>query len=450
MTEKVKKPPGTLKEYLKTSLPAVIDLSIQPTVWLYEAFLIGQISYAALGGVGFAFQFILVTFTVVLTFVIGSSLIINKHLGRKDMWAANHIFGQAMMIGAGLSLIITLIWYFGSPVLFKIIKESEPLGQNYGVEYLQTIAYFAPVIIVGFIALGIIRATGDTQYALIINIVIIGINILLAPLLVFGQFGMPRLEAQGLALAKGISFTVGFVLTVILVRSRKVNLFLSGRELTTLNWESVKSLFKTGFPATVEQLTWTTGMLIVSTYVARLGVVVLATHQILLLLQGVMSMLYQGLGLGSMTLIGKKVGADEHQHAERTGFVAGAVTLSLVSLVSMIVYSYQAEIFRVFTNNQEVLDLGLTVIVIFAIVQVPKALNSVLIGNLRGAGELKWIMWVTILGVAIFEISSSWAVVFVFNFALAGIWIVHGCDEITRFMFNFLRFRNGKWKLQNL
>ena len=59
-------------------------------------------------------------------------------------------------------------------------------------------------------------------------------------------------------------------------------------------------------------------------------------------------------------------------------------------------------------------------------------------------------MWVTILGVAIFEVSASWAIVFVFQFALAGIWIVHGCDEISRFLFNFIRFRNGKWKLQNL
>ncbi len=450
MTEIQKKIQGTLKEYLKTSLPAVVDLSIQPLVWLYEAFLIGQISFAALGSVGLAFQFVLVTFTAVLTFVVGSSLIINRHLGQKKTFEANHIFGQAMVIGIFLSFVIALIWYFGSPVLFKIIKESEPHSQTFGINYLQTLAYFAPIAIICFIALGIIRGTGDTQFALIINIVIISINVILAPLLIFGQFGLPRLEERGLALAKGISFAVGFVLTGILVRSRKINLYLSIREMTNVKWESVKILFRSGFPTTVEQLTWSTGMFVVSTYVARLGVIVLATHQILLLIQGVMSMIYQGLGMGSMILIGKKVGADEHHHAERTGFVAGGVTLSLVLVVAWAIYTFQVNLFQVFTDSQEILDLGLTVIIIFAFVQIPKALNSVLIGNLRGAGELQWIMWVTILGVAIFEVSASWVIVFVFQFALAGIWIVHGCDEISRFLFNFIRFRNGKWKLQNL
>ena len=447
---KSKETKGTLTEFLKTSLPAVIDLSSMPLVWVYEAFLLGQLSFAALGGVGLAFQFILVTLTGIFMFVVGSSLIINRHLGRGDSWEANHIFGQSMMLGILLSLVIGIVWYSGSKILFKIIVESEPLGQLYGIQYLETIAYFAPIIIVNFIALGIIRGSGDTHFTLLINLVIIGVNVILAPLLVFGELGFQRLEVVGLALAKGIAYTVGFILTAVLVRSRKTRLFLSIREMTTPKWESVKLLFTTGFPATLDQLTWSLGQLIVSGYAARLGVVALATHQILLLLQVIMSMVYQGFGLGSMTLVGKKIGADDHQRAEQTGQVAGGVILIVVLIFVWIVYSYPVAILRTFTNDQDVLDLGLTVIFIFALVQIPKALNTVLVGNLRGAGELKWIMWVTIASVAFFEVSASWAVVFIFHFALTGIWIVHGFDELSRFMFNFLRFRTGKWKLNNV
>ena len=41
-----------LKDILKTSLPAVVDLSSQTVMWTIEAILIGQISAAAFAGVG--------------------------------------------------------------------------------------------------------------------------------------------------------------------------------------------------------------------------------------------------------------------------------------------------------------------------------------------------------------------------------------------------------------
>jgi Na+-driven multidrug efflux pump len=108
---------------LKTSVPAALDLASQPVMWLIEAVFIGRLSAAALGGVGFALQLILLTMTLLLTFVMGSIIVINRHLGSNDRWGANHILGQTVMAGFLLSIPLSLIWYFGSPLLFQIIRE---------------------------------------------------------------------------------------------------------------------------------------------------------------------------------------------------------------------------------------------------------------------------------------------------------------------------------------
>ena len=123
-----------LKDILKTSLPAVVDLSSQTIMWTFEAILIGQISAAAFAGVGMAIQIIILFFTVILTFVVGSSVIINRYMGANNYWEANHILGQALMIGIVISFIIGLTWYFGGALLFKIIREK---GKNrlYAVGY---------------------------------------------------------------------------------------------------------------------------------------------------------------------------------------------------------------------------------------------------------------------------------------------------------------------------
>ncbi|RMF63219.1 MAG: hypothetical protein D6743_11040, partial [Calditrichaeota bacterium] len=85
-------------------------------------------------------------------------------------------------------------------------------------------------------------------------------------------------------------------------------------------------------------------------------------------------------------------------------------------------------------------------VIVFALVQIPKALDGVLIGNLRGVGDLKWLMWVTIASVVLLEVGLNWALVFVFGYSLMALWLVHFCDEVIRSITNFLRFKSGRWK----
>ncbi|MFQ5751621.1 MAG: MATE family efflux transporter, partial [bacterium] len=122
-----------LKSVLKTSLPAVIDLSSQTFMWTIEAIFIGKISAAAFGGVGMAVQIIIVVLTILLTFIVGSSIIINRYLGAKNYWEANHILGQALMLGIIMAFLIAIGWYFGATHLFKLIKEGGSEAREAGI-----------------------------------------------------------------------------------------------------------------------------------------------------------------------------------------------------------------------------------------------------------------------------------------------------------------------------
>ena len=84
--------------------------------------------------------------------------------------------------------------------------------------------------------------------------------------------------------------------------------------------------------------------------------------------------------------------------------------------------------------------------VVFALVQIPKAVDNVIIGNLRGAGDLAWIMWMTILGVIFFEVGLNWVAAFLLNLSLFGLWLVHFVDETGRLIANYWRFQGERWK----
>jgi Na+-driven multidrug efflux pump len=104
----------------------------------------------------------------------------------------------------------------------------------------------------------------------------------------------------------------------------------------------------------------------------------------------------------------------------------------------------------IFTTDVEVIHIGAFVIKIFAVAQIPKAVDYVLMGNLRGAGDLRWLMWMTIASAFLMEIGLSWFVAFIIlagsKWALLGLWSVHLFDETARLAANYWRFKGGKWK----
>jgi putative MATE family efflux protein len=443
-----------LKSLLRTALPAVIDLASQTIMWTVEAILIGKISAAAFGGVGMALQVVIVCITVLLTFIVGSTLIITRHLGAGEKDEANHILSQAMILGAVMACLLAVFWYFGATNIFKLIKGNEgAAAEQAGVTYLRTLAVFAPFIIMNFIAVGIIRGAGDTHYSMLINLGINGLNLILAPVLIFGLIGVPSLGVRGAALAAGICHTLGFFGTLYLLRSRKSVLFLSFREMAQPNFQTFKRLFNTGVPTTIEQLVWAFSQLVVTGFVAQLGVEMLASHQVFLRIQAILSMLYIGFGMGAMTLMGKNLGAANRPLAQHTAEVSSAVMFGTVVVIGVILWGYARPIMGLFSNDPEVIHFGSFAMLMFALTQVPKAINNVVVGNLRGAGDLRWLMWMTVIAAFVIEIGLNWVIVFGFlqgalraNLGLLCVWAVQLFDETIRFALYYLRFKGGKWK----
>ena len=436
----------TLKEVLKTSLPAVVDLSSQTFTWLIEAIMIGHLSTAALAGVGISQQIILLTMTILLTFVVGSSIITSRYLGAGDQWNANHVLGQSLIVGVVLSIIIGLVWYFGTPLIYTLIREEEPIAQIYGIQYISTIAWFAPLIITNFIALGILRGIGDTLFTMKVNLLINSLNLVLDILLIFGLLGFPRLETMGARLAVGISHSTGFFITMYLLRSRKTSLFLAIMEITRPNLSTFKKLFKMGIPTTIEQAIWSLGQLIMSIYTGWMGIVVLATHQVFVRIQMLITMIFFGFGIGSMSMVGKSLGADQDKQAKRSGAIAALVGFVAACIISFILIITSDIIFSSFTDDVAVITLGKSIMIIFALIQIPKGVNIIYSGNLRGSADLNWLMWLAIITAVGYEIIGSWLLAIPLGLGLTGIWLIQGIDELTRFSLNYWRFNRGKWK----
>ena len=100
----------------------------------------------------------------------------------------------------------------------------------------------------------------------------------------------------------------------------------------------------------------------------------------------------------------------------------------------------------IFTSDLQVIQMGESIMLLFVILQVPKAINTAYSGNLRGCADLNWLMWLAIGAVIINEIIGAFLLTFTFSMGLAGLWLIQIFDESERLGLNIWRFNKGDWK----
>ena len=81
----------------------------------------------------------------------------------------------------------------------------------------------------------------------------------------------------------------------------------------------------------------------------------------------------------------------------------------------------------------------ITVILLFQISQIIYG------GCLRGAGDVKYTLFASLVSVTLIRSIVTWGLTSVFSLGLVGIWIGILSDQVSRFLFLSHRFRKGEW-----
>ncbi|HCK87589.1 MAG TPA: MATE family efflux transporter, partial [Erysipelotrichaceae bacterium] len=66
-------------------------------------------------------------------------------------------------------------------------------------------------------------------------------------------------------------------------------------------------------------------------------------------------------------------------------------------------------------------------------------------GCLRGAGDMKYCLFASLISVTLIRTIVTWVLTSIFHLGLNGIWIGVLSDQVSRFIFLSLRFRQGEW-----
>jgi putative MATE family efflux protein len=342
---------------LRLTIPASVGWFFNTMFNVVDTFFAGKISTTALAGMSMSFPIFFMVIAFCSGLGTGSTALISNALGRKSPEDAHRLGLNALVLGAGLGLTLTLVGLLSGEALFKAMgAEGEALG--YGLSYINLIFFGATFFVMNHILNAMLVSQGDTRSNRNFLIAAFTLNIFLDPLFIFGWFGLPEMGTAGVALATILVQIMGTVfLTYKVIRSPAFN-----REILRGTRVSLRTCFevlKQGLPASFNMMATSLGVFIINAYAMRYGGdTSVAAYGASLRIEQLALLPALGLNMATLTIAGQNYGArrldrvkEVYRHCLRYGFMVMTTGMLLIFPLARVLVS-------VFAKSPEVVNAG--------------------------------------------------------------------------------------------
>ncbi len=440
------------RSIIRLAAPAIVENLLNTAVFFTNTLLLGWLrDPAALAAVGVGNTFQFIAQGMFMAVGVAALALVARAWGAQDFASARRTAGQAMTLTLLLSVAVALPMLLLAEPFMRMLVQDPDAEQRarviaYGVDYTRLILLGAPLAYARIVLNSIIRATGNARAPMLITLFVNALNIALALVLIFGAGPVPRLGIRGAALAIMVSQALGGLISFAACLSARVQPHLSLRDIFVWDSALVKRLIRVGLPNIAESAVQRVGFVTFMSMVGSLGTASIAAHQITNSIESMSFMPAQGLATAVATLVGQSLGAQKVRLAElsvRRSTLFGVATMLLAGALFVI---FGGQLAALFGAQREVLDLASTAVRISALELPTLAIYFIYSAALRGAGDTRSPMLVSLLGAIVFRVSAVWLLAIYFKLGLAGVWYGTAIDWLGRAVVVWILYRRGRWK----
>ncbi|MCH7535131.1 MAG: MATE family efflux transporter, partial [Bacteroidetes bacterium] len=215
------------KKIWRISYPIILGGVAQNIVNVTDTAFLGRLGEVPLAAAGNGGIFYLVLVMTGLGFSSGGEILIGRRNGEKNYPAIGKIFSHLFYCLSAISIVFFLIIIFAIPHFIEVVSKSKDIAEN-TIEYLDYRAYGIFFSFINFTFRAFYVGITQTRILITNTTLMSLINVVLDYVLIFGEFGFPKMGIGGAALASVISefvATVHFIYYTTRMNHKKYALF---------------------------------------------------------------------------------------------------------------------------------------------------------------------------------------------------------------------------------
>lgn len=427
------------------ALPIALQNLISSSLNMVDTMMIGKLGETEIAAVGLANQYFFLFILIMFGINSGSSIFVAQFWGKKDVKNIRRVLGISLITGGTIAAVFTIGGLLAPKYILRLFLKN-PDVIELGSAYLRIVCFSYVLTTISFAYGFACRSIGQAKLPMYVSAIALLSNTLLNYILIFGNFGFPKMGVEGAALATLISRGIEVMLILSIIYTGKGVLAAKLHELMDLSSNFIKRFFKTSTPVIANEAFWALGMVMYSVAYAKIGKGEVASVQIANTIQNVFMVISMGLANACAVMIGNKIGANEEEvgieYAKRfsiigplTGFVMGIGLF----LASPLILSFFNLTTKGYNDTRKIL-------IVMSIFMAIKVFNATLVvGILRSGGDTKFSLFLEMGSVWIIGVPMAFLGALVWKVPIYWVITLVSLEEIVKALVGIPRIISKKW-----
>jgi putative MATE family efflux protein len=208
----------------------------------------------------------------------------------------------------------------------------------------------------------------------------------------------------------------------------------------------IQSAWRIGAPVSGERVLQQAGVMFYTKIVILYGTVSYAAHQVGLSIESFSFLPGYGFAIAAATMVGQSIGAGKYVRAKLENWEANRLAAAGMAAMGAVFFLFPYVLMRAFTQDEAVVELGTQFLRIVAVLQIPLALTMVLAGSLRGAGDTRFILWATTVGMWGVRVPLAFILGIWLKLGVVYVWMAMIADWSVRMALLLWRYQSERWR----
>lgn len=408
---------------VQLALPIIIGELTQMALHIIDTAMVGAINYKLMAAAALVINVMNIPFVLGIGMTIAVSQMVSLAHGKRDAQLVSHYFYNGFILCAITAVMIGMGLFWGRDILHHLGQDPEVV--ELAGPFMRLMSFSLIPMLLFMTLKQFTDGLEYTRTAMIISLAGMPLNIFINWLLIYGNWGFPRLELEGAGWGTLITRSIMFlVLGIVIFKHHTFRKYIIvSKNQWKFRVKTVRELMHIGVPTSM-QIGMEAGAFAVSgIIIGTISAVAQAAHQIALSCASFTFMVSMGLAQAGSIRVSNAFGSSNWKKISVIGKSTILTALIYGIFCAIIFIVFRNQLPRAFNDEPAVLTLAALLLLYAAVFQIPDSTQAISAGLLRGIKDVRVPTILIAIAYWVVGIPAGYYFAFHMKMGAAGMWL---------------------------
>jgi MATE family multidrug resistance protein len=374
---------STVKAILRLGWPVFVAQIAVMANGFIDTVMAGRYSTVDLAAVGVGASIYMSIFVAVMGVLLAITPTVSQLYGAKRHAEVGEEVRQSVWLAVALSVLCLAALRYPDP--FLALTRLEPAVEVRTRGYLDAVAWGVPAMLLFRVFYGFSTSVAKPRVIMGLNLLGLALKVPLNWLFMYGGFGIPAMGGVGCGVSGAvISWLIALAAGIWCYCDKGYARYELFSRWSWPNPRRIVRLVSLGLPIGATFFVDVTGFTFMALFIARLGPVNSAAHQVAANFAAILYMLPLAVGNAASVLVGHAIGARDYRRARATGIAGIATSLACACVIALLLLLNTHAVASLYSSDPQVVELAAALLAFVAGYHLFDSVQAVAVNVLRG------------------------------------------------------------------